>query len=213
MSSDKYIGLDVHQSTVSIAVLDSGGKLVMESIIETKAETILQFFHGLRGNLSVTFEEGTCAAWLYDLLKPPRVNRVVVCNPRKSALLKSGNKSDRIDARKLAETPTHRPSLARLPWRDRRAHLEGAGLQLSNDHQRSHASHESPQGSVSELGHSLCRSASLCTAPSCRVAQKVIGSRRPPSGGASLPTTRRAAISAPRGAAGGVSAEPGTPCD
>jgi len=159
MISDKYIGLDVHQSTISIAVLDSGGKLVMESIIETKPETILQFFHGLRGNLSVTFEEGTCAAWLYDLLKPPRVNRVVVCNPRKSALLKSGNKSDRIDARKLAETPTHRPSLARLPWRDRRAHLEGAGLQLSNDHQRSHASHESPQGSVSELGHSLCRSA------------------------------------------------------
>ncbi len=38
MISDKYIGLDVHQSTISIAVLDSGGKLVMESIIETKAE-------------------------------------------------------------------------------------------------------------------------------------------------------------------------------
>jgi hypothetical protein len=27
----------------------------------------------------------------------------VVCNPRKNALLKDGNKSDRIDARKLAE--------------------------------------------------------------------------------------------------------------
>ncbi len=103
MNSDKYIGLDVHQATVSVAVLDSAGKLVMECTIETKAETILQFFHGLRGNLSVTFEEGTCAAWLYDLLKRPRVNRVVVCNPRKNALLKSGNKSDRIDARKLAE--------------------------------------------------------------------------------------------------------------
>lgn len=103
MSSDKYIGVDVHQATMSIAVLDSAGKLVMECTIETKAETILQFFLGLRGNLHVTFEEGTCAAWLYDLLKPPRVNRVVVCNPRKNALLKSGNKSDRIDARKLAE--------------------------------------------------------------------------------------------------------------
>ena len=29
--------------------------------------------------------------------------RLVVCNPRKNALLKQGNKSDRIDARKLAE--------------------------------------------------------------------------------------------------------------
>jgi transposase len=103
MNSDKYIGLDVHQATISIAVLNSAGKLVMECTIETKAETILQFFLGLRGNLHVTFEEGTCAAWLYDLLKPPRVNRVVVCNPRKNALLKAGNKSDRIDARKLAE--------------------------------------------------------------------------------------------------------------
>jgi hypothetical protein len=41
-------------------------------------------------------------AWLYDLLKP-YVTKVVVCNPRRNALLKTGNKSDRIDARKLAE--------------------------------------------------------------------------------------------------------------
>ena len=49
----------------------------------------------------VTFEEGTCAAWLYELLKP-HVAALVVCNPRKNFLLKDGNKSDRIDARKLA---------------------------------------------------------------------------------------------------------------
>jgi transposase len=47
-------------------------------------------------------EEGTCSAWLYDLLHP-HVDKLVVCNPRKNALLKDGNKSDRIDARKLAE--------------------------------------------------------------------------------------------------------------
>ena len=40
MSSEKYIGLDVHQATISVAVLDSTGKLVMESILETKAATI-----------------------------------------------------------------------------------------------------------------------------------------------------------------------------
>jgi transposase len=50
----------------------------------------------------VTFEEGNWAAWLYDLLKP-HLSEVVVCNPRKNALLKDGSKSDRIDARKLAE--------------------------------------------------------------------------------------------------------------
>src|SRR5215470_17191141 len=102
MNSEKYIGLDVHQATISVAVLDSAGKLVMESILETKASTILEFFAGLRGTLLVTFEEGTWAAWLYDLLNP-HVNKLVVCNPRKNALLKHGNKNDRIDARKLAE--------------------------------------------------------------------------------------------------------------
>src|SRR5437879_12346940 len=107
MNGDKYIGLDVHQATISVAVLDSAGKLLMESVIETKAATILQFIQGLRGNLYVTFEEGTCAAWLYDLLKP-HVTKVVVCDPRKNALLKAGNKSDRIDARKLAERSEER---------------------------------------------------------------------------------------------------------
>jgi transposase len=102
MNDAKYIGLDVHQATISAAVLDSAGKLVMEAILETKASTILQFIHGLRGSLQVTFEEGTCAAWLHDLLKP-HVTQVLACDPRKNALLKAGNKSDRIDARKLAE--------------------------------------------------------------------------------------------------------------
>ena len=89
MSNEKYIGLDVHQATISVAVMDSQGKVVMESILETKASTILEFFAGLRGSLFVTFEEGTWAAWLYDLLKP-HVTEVLVCNPRKIPLLKQG---------------------------------------------------------------------------------------------------------------------------
>src|SRR5450759_1472298 len=102
MDNTKYIGMDVHTETISIAVLNSACKLVMESVIETKALTIIQFVQGLRGDLHVTLEEGTWAAWLYDLLRP-HVNQVLVCDPRKNALLKVGNKSDRIDARKLAE--------------------------------------------------------------------------------------------------------------
>jgi transposase len=101
MTSTKYIGMDVHTESISMAVRNSVGKVVMESVIETKASMILQFIEGLRGDLHVTFEEGTAAAWLYDLLKP-HVARLVVCNPRRNALLKVGNKS-RIDARKLSE--------------------------------------------------------------------------------------------------------------
>jgi transposase len=102
MNGTKYVGMDVHQATISVAVRDATGKLVMESVIETKAATILEFLGGPRGTLWVTFQEGTSATWLYDLVKP-HVAKVVVCNPRKNALLRAGNKSDRVDARKLAE--------------------------------------------------------------------------------------------------------------
>ena len=89
MSHDvKYIGMDVHKEAIVIAVLNGSGKLVMETIVETKASSILQFVHGLRGELHVTWEEGTWAAWLYDL----QVQEVVVCNPRRNALLKEGSK-------------------------------------------------------------------------------------------------------------------------
>ena len=47
--------------------------------METKASTLLEFLAGLGGSLFVTFEEGTWAAWLYDLLKP-HVTEVLVCN-------------------------------------------------------------------------------------------------------------------------------------
>jgi hypothetical protein len=63
---------------------------------------VLDFSYGLRGKLHVTLEEGTWAAWLYDLLKP-HIAEVAVCNPRHGALLKEGSKSDKIGARKLAE--------------------------------------------------------------------------------------------------------------
>jgi hypothetical protein len=98
----KYVGMDVHKEAITMAVMNGDGKLVMESIVETKTSTILQFIQGLRGDLHVTLEEGTWSAWLYDLLKP-YVTELVVCDPRKNALLKEGNKSDKIDARKLAD--------------------------------------------------------------------------------------------------------------
>jgi len=103
MSRDlKYIGMDVHKEAVVIAVRNSNGQLVMESIVETKASSLLQFVHGVQGELHVTWEEGTWAAWLYDLLKP-HVHEVLVCNPRRNALLKEGSKNDKVDARKLSD--------------------------------------------------------------------------------------------------------------
>ena len=100
MTSPQYIGMDVHKESISIAVRNDVGKIVMECVIETKANVILDFIHGLRGELQVTFEEGTWATWLYDLLKP-QVTKLVVCDPRKNS--RQGNKNDRIDARELSD--------------------------------------------------------------------------------------------------------------
>jgi hypothetical protein len=91
------MGRDVHPATTSVAVLDSIGHLVTECILETKAETSLPFICGLRGSLHVALEAGTGAAWLHDLVKP-HVTEVLVCDPRKNALLKTGKKNDWIDA-------------------------------------------------------------------------------------------------------------------
>ena len=107
--------------------------------------------------------------------------------------LKVGNKSDRIDAKKLAELLRNGSLSDGLPWGERRTNIEGTGAQLSDDQQRSRASHESAQGPVSELGHSLCWHASLCTAPPFGMVEQDHGSRRAPSSRALLPTTRRAA--------------------
>ena len=45
MSQEKYIGMDVHQATVSAAVMDAHGKLLMECLLETQASTSLAGIH------------------------------------------------------------------------------------------------------------------------------------------------------------------------
>lgn len=101
MELDKYIGIDVHSSTLVVNARDAFGKVILESIVPTKAEAIVQCIGGLRGRLHVTFEEGTHAQWLYDVLRR-RVDDVIVCDARESRLLQDGSKGDRIDAGKMS---------------------------------------------------------------------------------------------------------------
>lgn len=101
MDNDKYVAMDVHKASVVIGIRDAGGKYIMESIVETKAATLLDFVKGLSGTIHLTLEEGTHSAWLYDLLRP-HVTELVVCNPRRNKLLEEGNKADVIDVQKLS---------------------------------------------------------------------------------------------------------------
>ena len=102
MKQDKYIGMDAHQETTVVSVLDTEGKVIWETIVDTQAGTIIRMLESLSGPLHVTFEESTQAAWLYDVVRG-YAQEVVVCDPRHNKLLGEGSKTDKADARKLAE--------------------------------------------------------------------------------------------------------------
>ena len=100
----QYIGMDVHKEAIVIAVLNSRGHVVMESIVETQASSILQFIHGLQGELHVTWEEGTWADWLYDRMSRRKLMYSVGTNPpeEKSDLcsldrIRGGNEANEVD--------------------------------------------------------------------------------------------------------------------
>jgi transposase len=101
MELDKYIGIDTHSSTLVVHARDAFGKVILQSVVPTNAEAIVQCIGGLRGRLHVTFEEGTHAQWLYDVLRK-RVQDVLVCNARESRLLQDGSKADVVDAAKMS---------------------------------------------------------------------------------------------------------------
>lgn len=102
MKRDQYMGMDVHQATTVVVVLDAKGKRTLETIVATEAASIIRILESLGGRLHVTFEETTQAAWLYEVVRG-YVEEVVVCNPRRNKLLQEGSKGDKPDAWRLAE--------------------------------------------------------------------------------------------------------------
>ena len=102
MKCDKYMGMDVHQATTVVVVLDAEGRQVLETIVDTEAGSMIRLMQGLSGPLHVTFEETTQATWLYEVVRG-YVAEVIVCDPRRNKLLGEGSKADKPDARKLAE--------------------------------------------------------------------------------------------------------------
>src|SRR5215471_4694499 len=84
MKRDKYMGMDVHQATTVVSVIDAEGKIVWETIVPTETGAILRLIESIRGPIHV--EETTQAEWLYELLQG-LVAEVVVCDPRRNKLL------------------------------------------------------------------------------------------------------------------------------
>jgi transposase len=98
--TSKYVALDVHQATTVASVREEGGRVIARSVLPTDGAALAEFVRGMRGTRHVTFEEGTQAQWLYDLLAP-LVDRVVVCDRRGAP--RQSNKGDQVDADQLSE--------------------------------------------------------------------------------------------------------------
>src|SRR5262249_39317178 len=81
---------------------DADGRVILETMVPTEAAAIIRLVQSLSGPLRVTLEETTQAAWLYEVIRA-YVTEVIVCDPRRNKLLDEGSKTDKVDARKLAE--------------------------------------------------------------------------------------------------------------
>lgn len=96
----KYVGLDVHQSTIAASVRDESGRVIARSVMPTAEDAIVEYLRGMRGTIFVAFEEGTQSQWLHDVLYPI-VDDVVVCDTHGER--RRGNKNDVTDADGLSE--------------------------------------------------------------------------------------------------------------
>jgi transposase len=93
----RYIGLDAHLASCTVAVLGPSGKKITEQVLETNAKVLVEFVRAIARPRHLCFEEGILSAWLYEVMRP-HVDDVVVTTDKKK-----GIKSDHHDALTLAE--------------------------------------------------------------------------------------------------------------
>jgi len=96
---DKYIAIDVHSASCTLAVVDANGKRAGLHIVGTNGQELVECVRAIPGQRHVCFEEGTQSAWLFELLEP-HVLEVIVAGVNVSS---HGPKDDRRDAFALAE--------------------------------------------------------------------------------------------------------------
>ena len=95
---DRYIALDAHKESCTLAVVGPSGRRLKSQVVETNGRALVEAVQSIPGQRHVCLEEGTQSAWLYELLRP-HAAEVVVTLPAK----RRGPKDDLRDAWALAE--------------------------------------------------------------------------------------------------------------
>ena len=95
---ERYLGLDVHAASCTLAVISQTGKRLKDFPVETNGQALVEAIRMIPGRKHLVFEEGLQSAWLYETLSP-HVDETVVAGLTESR----GPKSDKRDAYGLAE--------------------------------------------------------------------------------------------------------------
>lgn len=100
---EHFIAFDVHCEFCEMAAITHSGREVRRERCETTIPALVAALEAVRRPRVLTFEEGPLADWLSRNLRP-HVDRLIVCEPRRNALIsKDGDKDDPIDVSKLAQ--------------------------------------------------------------------------------------------------------------
>jgi transposase len=103
MSCQHFIALDTHCEFCEMVAVSNSGKIVKRERCATTIPALAAALEGVRRPRALTFEEGPLADWLARNLRP-HVERLIVCEPRRNALIaKDSDKDDPIDAERLAQ--------------------------------------------------------------------------------------------------------------
>ena len=95
----RHIGLDVHKTSTTMAVVGPSGKQLSSYVVQTNAKEIIDLLRTIPRSRHLCFEQGTQSAWLYEVLSP-HVDELVVAAKSQYT---SGAKHDQRDAFKLAD--------------------------------------------------------------------------------------------------------------
>lgn len=101
-----YSGVDVGSSVCDFAVAGDEQGCAYRSGFNTSERELLRHVREARrkfkGDFLLAIEEGEMSQWIADLLRP-EVTRLIVCDPKRNHwIARDPNKSDRVDALKLA---------------------------------------------------------------------------------------------------------------
>jgi transposase len=103
MDTIHYIGFDVHKSSVSYCVKRADGGVVEEGRLEAERRSLRQWAEARRTPWRGALEATLFSGWIYDTLQPYAQQLEMAHPAMLKAIGAAKKKSDRIDARKIAD--------------------------------------------------------------------------------------------------------------